>query len=41
VKALFGGRRGGSETESGIKSEINIAKIVELIDAGTRRGAVK
>ena len=41
MKVSFGGRRGGSEMESGIKSEINIVKVTELTDVGTRRGAVK
>ena len=38
---FLGGRRSGSEMESGIKSEMNTAEIVVPTDAGTRRGAVK
>jgi hypothetical protein len=41
MRVTFGGRRGGSETESGIKPEINTVNVSELTDVGTNRGAVK
>lgn len=41
MKVFRGGRRGGSEIDSGMKSEINTAKTSELVEAGTSKRAVK